>query len=109
MDDVDLSKPLIISACDNGLIYNQEKFIELTKDNSVDIIVWGCRNYPGAANNPKMYGWIEEKDSIIKKIHVKNEYKNPKIDPIVTGTFYFKKAEIFREIGEDLLRSGKKI
>ena len=44
LEDVDLSKPLLISACDNGLIYNKAKFIELTKDNSIDIIVGVVEN-----------------------------------------------------------------
>ena len=64
--DVELNEPLIISACDNGVIYNKEYFRKLTTDNSIDIIVWGCRNFPGAIKSPEMYGWIEE-DYIVKK------------------------------------------
>ena len=109
LENVDLSSPLMISACDNGLIYDNQRFQELTKDSSIDIIIWGCRNYPGARKNPEMYGWIEEEDFIVKKVHVKKEYKNPKIDPIITGTFYFKEAEIFKNSVEKLLKSGKKV
>ena len=53
LQNIDLNKSLIISACDNGLVYNHNKFDELTNDKSIDIIVWGCRNYPGARKNPE--------------------------------------------------------
>ena len=39
LENVDLSKPMMISACDNGLIYDHEKFKELTQDYSTDLIV----------------------------------------------------------------------
>ncbi len=109
LENVDLLSPLTISACDNGLIYDEEKFQELSKDDTIDIIVWGCRNYPGATKNPEMYGWIEEENSIVKKVHVKTKYKNTKIDPIITGTFYFKKGQIYKLIAERLLESGEKV
>ena len=109
LEDVELNEPLIISACDNGVIYNKEYFRKLTTDNTIDIIVWGCRNFPGAIKSPEMYGWIEEEDSIVKKIHVKKKYKDPHIDPIITGTFFFKNAKLFKKIGEDLISSDLKV
>ena len=69
-----MEQPLIISACDNGAIYNFDLFKKLVEDNTKEIIVWGCIGYPGAIRNPEMYGWIEEKDNLIKKIHVKEIY-----------------------------------
>ena len=109
LENVDLSKPMMISACDNGLIYDYKKFKELTQDDSIDLIVWGCRNFPGARKNPEMYGWIEEENSIVKKVYVKKGYKNPKTDPIITGTFYFGKAEIYKKLAEKLLKSEEKV
>ena len=69
----------------------------------------GCRNFPGARKNPEMYGWIEEENSVVKKVHVKKEYKNPQTDPIITGTFYFRKAEIYKQLAQSLLKSDEKV
>ncbi len=100
--------PLMITACDNGLIYNND-FSDLINNKSIEIIVWGCRKYPGAIKRPEMYGWIEEEDGKIKHVHVKREFQDKSNDPIITGTFYFKKASIFQEIASDLVQRGEKI
>ncbi|KGG02841.1 Nucleoside-diphosphate-sugar pyrophosphorylase involved in lipopolysaccharide biosynthesis/translation initiation factor 2B gamma/epsilon subunits (eIF-2Bgamma/eIF-2Bepsilon)-like [Prochlorococcus marinus str. MIT 9321] len=101
--------PLTISACDNGILYNPDNFKKLLKDKSIDIIVWGCKNYPGAKRNPEMYGWIEEKNNLIKKIHVKKIYQDPKLDPIIIGTFTFKKGSFFLSSVNDLMQNGSKV
>ncbi len=95
---LDEDKPLTIAACDNGMIYDPNKFIELMKSDEVDVIVWGARGYPGAIRNPSMYGWINaDRNNIIKNISVKRALKNPKKDPIVVGCFTFKKTSDFRK------------
>ncbi len=109
MHDIDQNKPLIISACDNGLIYDDKNLKELLIDKSIDILVWGCRSYPGAIRNPNMYGWIEEENKIIKRIHVKKTYKDKYNDPIITGTFYFKKSAIFKKVAEDMIKQDLKV
>lgn len=109
LENSDLYDPLIISACDNGVIYDQNRFNELIKDNSIDIIVWGCRNYPGAIKKPNMYGWMNVEKDIVKKVFVKQLYKDPLKDPIIVGTFYFKKGKIFKKIAEDLIKSNLKV
>ena len=109
LKNINQEAPLIISACDNGLIYNFEKLDDLLNNKTIDIIVWGCREYPGAIKHPNMYGWIAEENNIIKKIEVKKVYKDKFKDPIVTGTFYFRKASTFKIIANELIKSDIKI
>ncbi len=108
LDKNNMNSSLIISACDNGLIYSKN-FLNLIKDNSIDIVVWGCRRYPGAIKKPEMYGWIDEEYGKIKKIHVKKQSKDKFNDPIITGTFYFRESSIFQKITFDLIKGGKKV
>ena len=94
---LDQEKPLTIAACDNGMIYDPNKFYKLMSSEDVDVIVWGARGYPGASRNPHMYGWIDVcKNGVIKNISVKRALKNPKTDPIVVGCFTFKKFSNFQ-------------
>ena len=88
---------MTIAACDNGLIYDGNKFKTLFNLRDVDVIVWGARGYPGAMHSPEMYGWIEteEDTDIIKRISVKEPLDNPNNDPIVVGVFTFKKLDYF--------------
>ena len=37
-------KSILVSACDNGVFYDADKFLELVNDESNDIIVWTYRN-----------------------------------------------------------------
>ena len=48
MNQIDMGKPLVISACDHGLLYKKNDYYKLLSDPSTDIIVWGSRGHPGA-------------------------------------------------------------
>jgi NDP-sugar pyrophosphorylase family protein len=92
-----LDEPVTIAACDNGMLYDSDKFNDLMVDDNVDVIVWGARGYPGAIRSPEMYGWIDTDDnsSKVNCISVKEPLNNPDNDPIVIGAFTFKKLSYF--------------
>ena len=71
------SQSLLISACDKGVIFDQEKYQELLNFEDIDVLVWGCRGY--IITNPSMYSWIYEKNKYISKISVKNLFILKKI------------------------------
>lgn len=97
MEGIDLEKPITIGACDNGALYDGKLFNTLMADDTIDVIVWGIRGHPDASRNPKAFGWIEtERDTCrIKKISVKTPLENPHHDPIIIGTFTFKRGKDF--------------
>jgi NDP-sugar pyrophosphorylase family protein len=100
--------PITIGACDNGALYDVEAFNKLVMDPSVDVVVWGVRGYPNAIRHPKMFGWIDAERGEIRSISVKTPLNEPKSDPIVLGTFTFRKAEDFRRALERLVeRDGR--
>jgi dTDP-glucose pyrophosphorylase len=96
-------EPVTIAACDNGMIYDAKIFQSLIDDEKIDVIVWGARGYPGAIRSPEMYGWIDA-DSVgtIKSISVKKPLNHPKTDPIVVGTFTFKRLGDFLDSVEHM-------
>ena len=95
-NDLDKNMPLTIAACDNGMIYDADLFLSLMNSKDVDVIVWAARGYPGAIRNPEMYGWIDSDNTgVIQKISVKKPLSDPTKDPIVVGTFTFKKLSNF--------------
>ena len=109
LSGLNLKNPLTISACDMGIIYNKKFFDSLLKDESIDIIIWGCRNYPGAIKKPNMYGWISEKNNLVKMISVKKPLQNPKKDPCIIGTFTYKRAIDFFNACEITFKKNKKV
>ena len=96
---LNLEKPILISACDNGVYYNQEKYKTLLDNPEIDIIVWTFRNQPTNKNNPEMYAWLQiDKDEYIQNVSCKKF--NPKIhnletSHVIIGTMFFRKAEYF--------------
>ena len=101
--------PVTIGACDNGALYNAERFKKLTEDPAIDVIVWGTRGHANALRHPQMFGWIDaESDGLIKRVSVKTPLDSPALDPIVIGTFTFKSTENFRKSVNRLIdRNGR--
>ena len=76
-----INGPITFGACDNGVIYDQNKYSQLLSNPDIDIIVWelGVIQTQSEIQNV----WFDEEcNGIIKSISVK-ELKNPKNDPIV--------------------------
>jgi NDP-sugar pyrophosphorylase family protein len=102
--------PITFGACDNGAIYDDNAFRKLVSDRNVEVIVWGVRGHANAIRNPMMFGWIDATpEGCIKRISVKTPLGSPTIDPIVIGTFTFKRAEDFRMVVERLIAKDGRI
>ena len=100
--------PVTFGACDNGAIYDHSAFQSLSENPEVDVIVWGVRGHANAVRHPKMYGWIDADNGHIHRISVKTPLSSPATDPIVLGTFTFRRAEDFRKVVERLIaRDGR--
>ncbi len=98
---LDLDKPILITACDNGVYYDVKKYQSLVDDVNNDIIVWSFRNEPTSRNNPHMYAWMEtDQNNFIKNvsckkfIHGVHDLKN---SHVIIGTMFFRKARYFIE------------
>jgi hypothetical protein len=108
MNGIDDDTPLTIGACDTGMLYDARAFEELLKRPDCDVIVWGFSGHSAAQRNPESYGWIAVDDDRVTRISVKVPLTDPAKDPVVTGTFTFKKAAYFRSACERLIaRDGR--
>lgn len=101
--------PVTFGACDNGALYSAEAFRKLVENPDVDVIVWGARGHANAVRHPQMFGWIDAApDGRIKRISVKTPLSAPATDPVVLGTFTFKRAGDFRRaVGQLIARNGR--
>lgn len=98
-NNINLDKPILISACDNGVYYDINKYKSLVDDENNDIIVWSFRNEPTSRNNPNMYAWIETNDDdTIKNVSCKKFIENVhdiRNSHVIIGTMFFRKAKYF--------------
>lgn len=100
---IDLDKPLIIGACDNGMLYDREAFRKLTEEGEVDAVAFTFRNHPASKRNPKAYGWIKTASASssskvstdrIVAVSVKVPIsETPGNDHAIVGSFWFRKAQ----------------
>ena len=95
------NEPILISACDNGVYYDVEKYQKLVDDNTIDVIVWTFRNNSASKNNPNMYAWLEtDENNFVTSVSCKkfDEKKhNVKTSHVIIGTMFFRKAKYFCE------------
>jgi CTP:molybdopterin cytidylyltransferase MocA len=89
--------PVTITACDNGMLYDAAKLHALLADPEVDVIVWVVRGDANAARQPQMYGWVATNGERITHVSVKQPLTEPKTDPVVLGTFTFRRADQFTQ------------
>lgn len=104
-----LCAPVTFATCDNGLIYDIQKFRAQLEDDATDIILWGVRGYPNAFRYPEMYGWIDVDGEIVNRVSVKKPLSNPEHDPIVIGTFTFKHPTLFDQVMDHLLTNNLRV
>lgn len=92
-----MEKPILISACDNGVYYNKEKYAELLADETIDIIVWTFRNNQTSKVNPNAYAWLDvDVNDTIKHVSCKKFiYDDPLKTHAIIGTMFFRKGKYF--------------
>ena len=93
----DPNKSFLVSACDNGILYDADKFLDLVNDSDNDIIVWSYRNNFTSYRNPNAYSWLDvDNENTITKVNVKDfRGVNPLDEYAVVGTMFFRNKEIY--------------
>ena len=90
--------PVLIGACDNGMLYDIEKFNMLKQ--SSDCIVFTFSD-PVVTENPAQYGWVvpdKKNKETVKKVSVKIPIsKLPEHDYAIVGAFWFKHFSLFED------------
>ncbi len=96
---------LIIGACDNGLRYKAQQFLELTQDDTVDAIIFTFKHHPSSKKNPHMYGWVQATEqNTALSVSVKTPVSNsPENDHAIVGAFYFRTVGLFFEAYQRLI------
>ena len=88
---------ILVSACDNGVFYDADKFLELVNDESNDIIVWTYRNNYTSQLQPNAYSWVNcDEDGNVSNVDVKDfKGTNPIEEFAITGTMFFRSRKVF--------------
>ena len=106
---LDPEEELLIAGCDNGMDIDRAAFGE-TKE-TCDCVVFTYRHNEAVLQNPNAYGWMltDEAGNITGTSIKKAISDTPMEDPAVVATFWFKKAKIFLEATEKMIRENDRI
>jgi len=107
---IDSDSSILVSACDNGVFYDADKFLQLVEDETNDIIVWTYRNNYTSHLQPEAYSWVNCDDNgDVTSVDVK---KFNGVDPVkeyaITGTMFFRTKEIFNRSLKSLYNNNNK-
>lgn len=107
----DPESPLLIAACDNGMIWNRARYLEYLNDDRVDALAWSFRRHSSSERNPQMYGWIKtDGDGTVTGVSVKKPISaDPYNDHAIVGTFYYRKAAYFLEALQRMYRKNVRV
>ncbi len=92
--------PILISACDFGLEYNQDKYDLLLKDETIDVIVFASKGSASTSINKNAYAWLDiDENQFITKVNCKSyPYDDSAFNHYsIIGTMFFRKGKYFKD------------
>ncbi len=100
---------LLIAACDNGMVFEDDKLKKVMK--SADVIVFTYRHNEGVLENPNAHGWvIPDTDGRVAAVSVKKAVSDiPTEDHAIVATFWFKHGSIFVDAAEKMISENDRI
>jgi molybdopterin-guanine dinucleotide biosynthesis protein A len=110
-EHLDLAAPLMIGACDNGMVWDEAAFAALIADPSVDFVAWTFRGHPGARRKPQAYGWVRaDAQGRIQAVSVKAPISDsPQKDPGIVGAFWFRRAGDFVQAADAMIAADERV
>lgn len=105
LSHVDPDEPILVSACDHGLLWDDAAWKRLLAQKP-DMIVVGQRGYPGARRKPQHFSYIDaETDGRIRQVSVKKPFTGrPQTELVLVGTFYVAKAKLLQSGIQELVQ-----
>lgn len=106
---IDNDDELLIAGCDNGMLFNKDKFDKLRQE--ADMLVFTYRNNDAVMANPDAYGWMKTDDAgNITGLSIKKAISStPKKDHAVVATFWFRHGRQFVKAAEKMIAENDRI
>lgn len=110
-DELRPDDELTIGACDNAMTWDRAAFAREYLDLDLDLAVWTFRHNPAVLQDPRMYGWVRTSAAgRIEEVSVKVPISStPMDDHAVIGAFSFRRAGLFLDATDDMIRANARI
>ncbi len=108
-EQINNDQELLIAGCDNGIAFDEKKFLEAKK--SADVLIFTFRGNEAVLENPKAYGWVNaDSAGNVSGVSVKVPVsENPIKDHAIVSAFWFKKGADFVSNAEEMIAQNDRI
>ncbi len=108
---MDLTTEVFIVACDNGMVFDQQKLVNFIDQEKPDVIAFSFRHNPTTQRNPRAYSYLatDKRNNVLYVSEKQPVSTNPLDDHTVVGSFYFRTAEIFQQCVDQLYKKDHRI
>lgn len=109
---LDLEEDVLVAACDNTHLYDQQQLDELSRPASkVDCLIWTYRQEPRVLVNPHWYGWVKTHGNThVTSVSVKQPISNNLLeDHVVSGAFWFRSARLLNAGIDQLIANNERV
>ncbi|MGC6492644.1 MAG: NTP transferase domain-containing protein [Myxococcota bacterium] len=109
--EADPEAPVVIGCCDNGVLHDEHAHEAWLDDASrSSALIWTMAGHPGAALRPHHFSWVSCDDNgRVQGVSVKQPLGSPRSDPMVIGTFSFRRAGDVLEAYARLTERGARV
>ena len=98
-DLVDDDAQLMIASCDYETMFNPLAWADLLNDRSIDGVIWTVRTKGLPVKNPEAFAYCkvsQDGKTITEVVEKATISENPELDPLVVGTFWYRRAGDFK-------------
>ncbi len=106
---IDPEASLFIASCDYETNFDVAKWSNIISDETIDAAIWTYRMKSNLVKNPKAFAYCltkENSDEILKIVEKEIISENPWQDPLVVGSFWFRKAKDFIYSAEEAIKNN---
>jgi NDP-sugar pyrophosphorylase family protein len=101
---------LFIASCDYQTVYKEAAYQALLTDPEVDVIIWTFRIGAVKKADPNAFAYCRTEGSRVTEVVEKRAISpTPHRDPAVVGSFTYKRASLFIEGAEAMIRKGVRV
>ena len=104
--------PVLVAACDAGLVLNLAQWRALEQRDDVDLVVMTARWHQPAMWHPQAYGWlVAGPDGRVTQLAVKQPVDGVPLahQQVITGTFWTPRAGQLRAAIADLVQANERV
>ena len=111
-DELDDTAELMIASCDYETVYDQEAWGKILSDETIDGAIWTIRLVGLPIRNPQAFAYCKvdsDKRTVLEISEKKTISGHPQFDPLVVGTFWYRKAGLFKQGATHLIENDIRV